>query len=212
MQGLQQQTTRQEQGIQSEDEQASNTMVTSTGSYREPIVINNMQFLSLKESCKGGSLMDILFSHSKMWGYADLSGYVFNKKESQEIYGLLTDYLACFAVASGTEGPSSVCRALPGQASDINKSGSPREICESRVDKYAGLKSQKPELCDKKDMQFCQALLTQKEKACDGLFQKLSGKYCSILSGLHAQYRRDNPGENNFPVRKEQKKQNSATE
>lgn len=71
---------------------------------------------SYKGACAAASLLDMLATHDKYWGYLARSA-AFSPSETQKMYDLLADYTACHAAARTDV---SVCDALP---ATVNQEG-----------------------------------------------------------------------------------------
>lgn len=82
--------------------------------------------------CKGGSLNEILSSHGRIWGYGAQYG-AFKQDETEEVYALLGNYLACVGLARRSP---SYCDYLPGLDNDralkLDRFGTPNARCRER--------------------------------------------------------------------------------
>jgi hypothetical protein len=64
-------------------------------------------------ACPGGSLDEIRATHGRYWGYF-AKNIPFSFKDTQKMYGYVASYVACSALARGSE---DLCGSLPGEAS-----------------------------------------------------------------------------------------------
>jgi len=91
--------------------QAENVMPEAGGAVYGSISLPTIQTVS-KGACEGGSLREMLATHDKYWGFFAWDT-PFTQAETQKMYALLADFVACHAAARTDV---TLCDSLPGPA------------------------------------------------------------------------------------------------
>ncbi len=115
-------------------EAADNYVPEAAGgsAYGSPIYLPFIQS-AYKGACEGGSLKDMISTHGSYWGFF-ARGVAFNLDETNKMYGMLSDYVACSAAARLD---ISLCDSLPGAsqggAVSVSQESSPNYLCREKT-------------------------------------------------------------------------------